>query len=114
MAKASTVKLARELLTPTQFKAWKAMPVKLSASELRAGKKPGGARKKAAKKAPAKKKGKRVSAAQKQKLSLLRQIDRDWEELERSGGRTPAFERSLRSNPSRRPRNRLRLSKKRR
>jgi hypothetical protein len=53
MARASTRKLAKELLTDAEYKAWCRMSPKLSASELKAGKRPGG-RKAAPKKAASK------------------------------------------------------------
>jgi hypothetical protein len=73
MARKSTVAYAKAVLTPAQFRAWKAMPVKLSKSEIMAGKRPGGR-----KAAPVKKrKGKATQkkAAADFKLSIMAMYD---------------------------------------
>lgn len=92
MARKSTVRLARDLLSPAQFAAWKAMPVKLSASELRSGKRPG--KRKA--KATTKKKGTRRGNT----LSAMAARDRAWDRHEARYGATDT-RRAMQGNPPR-------------
>lgn len=111
MARQSTVELAKKLLTPKQFAAWKRMSPRLSAKQLLAGHRPGGRRVKAkpdprkgkrASAKPAARKGKRKSASKKlsasKKRSLEAQLARDWERQEQY---QPAdfWSRGVYSNP---------------
>jgi hypothetical protein len=92
MARKATEQWVKANLTPAQYKAWKAMSPKLSLSELKAGKRPPGTRKK---KKAAPRKGKRKMSA-KSKAAMAR-LDAAWERAE-ARGQAPKWE-TMYSNP---------------